>query len=160
MANWRVFVNNAPGSVPILIYPDSPYPWEIEGKLYATTFDASVDVNMAGKEWLLNDSTGSATLIDRPIQPKTEQQIIEEFTQAVQVFLNEGARTRNYDGILSLCSYATSQDPTFSAEGQAGVVWRDACWRHCYDVMADVRAGKRGIPTPEELVSELPAIEW
>jgi hypothetical protein len=33
-------------------------------------------------------------------------------------------------------------------------------WTYCYQVMADVGAGSRGIPTPEELVAELPAFVW
>lgn len=95
-----------------------------------------------------------------PPPPPTEEEIIASLTAAVQRHLDATARTRNYDGILSLCSYATSTDPVFSAEGQAGVTWRDAVWRRCYEVMADVRAGVQPVPTAEELIASLPVIGW
>ncbi|MBV5336780.1 MAG: hypothetical protein J0653_01915 [Deltaproteobacteria bacterium] len=102
------------------------------------------------------------TIIPEPVipPPPTEAEIIASLTQAVQARLDSEARTHNYDGILSLCSYVTSLDPVFKAEGQAGVEWRDACWRTAYQVMADVKAGMRGVPTSEELVAELTTMEW
>jgi len=99
------------------------------------------------------------TIIPEPTPP-TEEEITASLTAAVQGHLDSTARTRNYDGILSLCSYATSLDPVFHAEGQAGVEWRDACWRTSYQVMADVKAELRPIPTSVELIAELPIMVW
>jgi len=84
----------------------------------------------------------------------------KDLTAAVQRHLDATARKRLYDGILSLCSYATSTDPKFGAEGQAGVAWRDAVWSACYAIMAEVQAGTRPIPTEAELLAELPAFTW
>lgn len=81
-------------------------------------------------------------------------------TDAVQRHLDATAKTRNYDGILSLASYATSTNPTFAAEGQAGVAWRDAVWAYCYQALAAVQAQTRAVPTWEELKAELPAMVW
>lgn len=89
-----------------------------------------------------------------------EADMVPQVVNAVQRHLDTTARTRNYDGILSLCSYATSTDQVFAAEGQAGVIWRDACWRTCYQGLAEVEAGLRQMPTPEEAVAELPPMEW
>lgn len=89
-----------------------------------------------------------------------EKEIVVALTASVQVILDSTARQRNYDGILSLCSYATSLDPVFKAEGQAGVEWRDACWRMAYTVMDEVKAGMRDVPTAEELVALLPEMVW
>ena len=81
-------------------------------------------------------------------------------TNAVQEYLDATARTRNYDGILSLCTYATSSNIQFKIEGQAGVNWRDNVWTYCYQVMTDVQLGLRPLPTKDELISELPVIDW
>ena len=83
-----------------------------------------------------------------------------KLTVVVQEHMDAQARTRGYDNIASACSYANSTDAVFKAEGEACVAWRDACWRYCYDVLAGVNAGQRDIPSAEELISELPILDW
>lgn len=84
-----------------------------------------------------------------------------QFVAAVQAHLDATARTRNYDGILSACSYATSTHLPFSTEGQAAVDWRDAVWLYCYAELAKVEAGTRTIPaSPEAFIAELPSVIW
>ena len=85
-----------------------------------------------------------------------EQEIIAALQAAVQNHLDAGARLRMYDGILSACSYVNSSDPVFQAEGLAYCEWRDGCWRKCYIVLNECKNGLREIPTPEELILELP----
>ena len=91
---------------------------------------------------------------------ETEDQLIDRLTGAVQAYMDSVAQQRNYDTILSLCTYATSTVPRFQAEGQAGVVWRDACWQLGYDLIAQVRAGEAPIPTEAELLAMLPPMQW
>ena len=93
-----------------------------------------------------------------PTPPLTQEQIIDNYTRDIQIYLDNVAKTRNYDGILSLCTYATSTVPKFKLEGQAGVLWRDAVWAKCYEIMAEVQAGTREVP--EDIISELPVINW
>ena len=92
--------------------------------------------------------------------PLTEEQIQAHLTQVVQNYMDKTVQTRGYDNIRTACTYANSTDETFNAEGTACVVWRDAVWRKCYDILAEVKAGTREIPTEEELISELPKLEW
>lgn len=95
-----------------------------------------------------------------PEPERTPEQIMASLSFAVQHHLDIKARERNYDGILSLCTYATSVNPKFAAEGQAGVEWRDAVWAKCYEILADVQAGTRPAPTAEQLIAELPGFTW
>jgi len=81
-------------------------------------------------------------------------------TAEVQAHMDAKARERNYDNILSLCTYAPSPNTKFAAEGQAGAEWRDAVWATCYEILADVQDGKRTAPTAEQLIAELPAFVW
>ena len=92
--------------------------------------------------------------------PLTEEQIQAHLTQVVQNYMDKTVQTRGYDNIHTACTYANSTDETFKAEGTACVAWRDAVWRKCYDILAEVKAGTREIPTEEELISELPKLEW
>lgn len=78
----------------------------------------------------------------------------------VQKRLDDWAAQRGYESILSLCTYATSSVSKFQSEGQRGVEVRDACWTYGYALLADVEAGRRPIPTEEEVISGLPAMEW
>lgn len=90
-------------------------------------------------------------------QAKQQSATIAQLTAAIQRHLDETARSKNYDGILSLCTYATSTNPIFAAEGQAGLAWRDAVWTASYEIMDEVLAGERPVPTAEELIDLLPS---
>lgn len=77
---------------------------------------------------------------------------------AVQEHLDAEARARMYDSILSAVSYQTSSHPKFGPEGRAFAAWRDDVWTYCYAALDDCTNGRRSIPTPEELVAELPPL--
>ena len=106
------------------------------------------------------------------VADKTAEQIAAEqaaaaqalqagIVQATQQRLDDFARTRNYDGILSLCTYATSSVPKFAAEGQYGVEARDATWAKLYAVLAEVEGGTRPMPSGySDIEGELPALVW
>jgi hypothetical protein len=117
-----------------------------------------------GEDFYLNcPDTATHIINDDPVtipSIPTEQEIISMLTNSVQRHLDEVARQRNYDGILSLCTYSTSLDAVFRVEGQAGVEWRDSCWRTCYQIMTEVRGGTRQVPTVDDLVALLPVMVW
>ena len=85
----------------------------------------------------------------------------QQYLSIVDNYLNETVKSRGYDNILSACSYADDDtDRVFQQEGIACRRWRSLVYRKCYDILDDVLAGKRALPTQEELLSELPKLEW
>lgn len=87
--------------------------------------------------------------------------MLNAIVQAAQRRLDDFAKTRNYDGILSLCTYATSAVPKFRIEGQYGVESRDATWAKLYEIMAEVEAGVRPMPAGFNDVADLlPTLFW
>ena len=94
----------------------------------------------------------------QPVLPEATVQAA--LTDAIQRHLDKVAQERLYDGILSLCTYAGDPDPILNAEGMAGKIFRSACWKKSSEIMANVKAGFRTIPTVSQLISELPEFTW
>lgn len=100
-----------------------------------------------------------ATAPPPPPPPPTPDQIKAALVAAVQAHLNATAAAYGYDNIYTACTYADEPSVAlFQAEGQALRAWRSLVWAHCHQVMADVMAEKRAVPSAEELIAELPAL--
>jgi len=85
----------------------------------------------------------------------------QEIVDATQKRLDDFARTRNYDGILSACTYATSTALKFQAEGRYCFEARDATWAKLYQILAEVEAGTRPVPSGyADIEPDLPALAW
>lgn len=119
----------------------APTPYPEDGRLYS--WDETL------LQWIALPDETQGSVIKR------------EVVQATQQRLDNFARTRNYDGILSLCTYATSTVPKFQAEGQYGVTARDATWATLYQILAEVEAGTRPVPSGyADIEPDLPALAW
>lgn len=81
-------------------------------------------------------------------------------TDVIQDKLDSFAKSKNYDGILSACSYVTSSVPTFKTEAEKCVLLRDSVWAKCYEIMAAVQTGARPLPKIDQLLEELPTFAW
>ena len=98
--------------------------------------------------------TGAAIIVDAAAKFFIDKARLEA---AVQAHLDDKARARGYDGIMSAATYATSTDVTFAAEGVGYRNFRDSAWRYCYTQLASVQAGTRTAPTESELIAEIDA---
>ena len=74
--------------------------------------------------------------------------------------MDDIVKKKNYDNVGSVVTYINSTDAVFKAEAVAVNEWRDKVWRHCYSVVNAVVSGERAIPSTNELLKELPALEW
>ena len=134
-------------------------------RFYKTGYD--VDEYTECAEWCNNNN---ATIEDKgeyyevvaiPDYIPTIEEIKANLLSAVDNYLNTKVQQRGYDNILSACTYAfDTADTTFAEEGKKCLSWRSLVYRKCYDILAEVNAGTREIPTEEELLAELPELEW
>jgi len=110
-------------------------------------------------EWVTNGDiqTGNG-FVNPPPRVKTQEELATEIQEAVQGMMDSEARSIGYDSLLSVCTYATSPNVKFQAEGQYFVSRRDAIWTYCYTELAKVEAGIRTMPTVDEFLLELPAL--
>ena len=106
---------------------------------------------------LITLAGGIPTLTDPP--PPTQEQIIARMESLVQLHLDSVVGVRGYDSIYTACSYADEPSvEKFQAEGLVARRWRSQVWAYCHQVMDDVLAGRRAMPT--NLIAELPQIVW
>ena len=121
-----------------------------------------IQIDDAASNWIASNSQYLTELDDQTAMMWIVRLVnpFQKLSVAIQKHLDDKARERNYDGILSACSYATSTNLKFKAEGQALVEWRDLVWAACYSIQEQVLAGTRAIPTEAEILSELPIFTW
>ena len=106
--------------------------------------------------WTINKTVVEMTAEEKELY---KQKIIQSYSEAVQEHLDTEAQTKLYDNIMSACSYASGTG-TYAAEGQAALTWRIAVWEYVEQVLADVEAETRTLPTVPELIAELPVMTW
>lgn len=134
---------------------------------YATPSGLWVGVQEPGKPRPVYPGAGGQKLgaieLEADADAVAEKLAVEtraRLTAAIQRHLDATAQVRGYDGILSLCTYATSNHTRFATEGRAGVEWRDSVWGTGFQLLDEVLAGAREIPTEGELIGLLPEIQW
>lgn len=83
------------------------------------------------------------------LEPLPADVVREQITR----WLDSVVQAKGYDNIVSCASYANSTDPTFKADAQAAIAWRDAVYRRGYEILADI---PDGVTTPEQVMALLP----
>ena len=87
------------------------------------------------------------------------EKIQKELSDVAQIYLDVTAQKYGYDHCNSACTYVNTGVAKFDAEGEAFRKWRSAVWNKCYEILDEVIAGERDIPTKEILLAELPRLE-
>lgn len=99
----------------------------------------------------------------RPATPEESAQAVADlvavYDDALSAHFDAVARQRNYSGRNTAALRAGYPGP-FQAEGIAFAQWMDSCNLIGYQLLADVQAGTRALPTVEEFIASLPPISW
>jgi hypothetical protein len=97
--------------------------------------------------------------VPEPTPEEQEAALQAQYTALIQSMLDKEAQKLGYDNCNSVCTYVDTGVAKFDAEGVAFRKWRSAVWAMGYELLAEVQAGTRPIPTEEELVELLPKLE-
>lgn len=152
-------------------------PDEIEGhvRFYKNGRWEQVEDHRGTKYWLPNDAWNSDpremtdfgplpqnALLSPPEMSEKEKldMLKKQCVQAIQIRLDEFAKERDYDDIVSLTSYCNSTSNEFKYDANRAIVLRDATWNRYYSIINDISAGKRSISSVEEVLAELPTLTW
>lgn len=91
----------------------------------------------------------------------TEEEIQKQLTDGVQAYMDSKVQERNYDNVHTCVgTYLYSPVEKFRLEAEAVRDWVSYVWAKCYAILAEVKAGTRPVPTLEEVIAELPVLEW
>lgn len=101
-------------------------------------------------------------VFEAPEKPEpTKEEIQKQLTDGVQKWMDNKVQERNYDSVHTCVgTYLYSPIEKFRLEAEAVRDWVSYVWAKCYAILAEVEAGIRGIPTLEEVIAELPQLEW
>lgn len=110
----------------------------------------------------VGDENAEVTPVDiNDIDPALVNRIVELVRQNVQNLLDNFAKERSYDGIVSAVSYVGSSVQQFANEAARAIQKRDEAWMNMYAYIAEVKAGSKPVPkSVSEIEAELPALTW
>lgn len=87
-----------------------------------------------------------------------EQKMVYE--NAVQDYLDRTARTRGYSDSYTCLSYHKSTDEVWRTDSEIFNAWRDSVWHKCHEILNAFMCGAIPQPTIEEVIAQLPSIDW
>jgi len=117
-----------------------------------STIPQGYAANFTGYSWIVVPYVPPPDIDKNYIKKVIAQAVKDHFDRVVQ--------TRDYFNMDSACSYALSTIPSWKAEGDACVQWRDACWVKCYEILGQVDQGLIPQPTVDDILSMLPEMVW
>ena len=107
------------------------------------------------------DPMAQVDILITEVDPVITARVLELVKKMVGEKLDAFAKTREYDSIVSLATYATSAIPKFKEEGQRGVDVRDATFVAMYGYLEEMMQGTAFVPkSMYEVESKLPALTW
>ena len=150
----------------ILVFNDNK--WQVEQEFYVGKIvdcqGERVSKYVTDNDLTFEKCDEGFKIVEKQVKEPTQEEIaksrITEIQSAVQNLLDSKAQEKNYDNGFAIASYANSTDTIFHEEATRFIVWRDQCWRECYNILAQFQNGEIEMPTVEYILERLPVLEW
>lgn len=152
----RVFFSASTLGFYAIDYPAAKLPSDVvlvDGNLWRQILSGQC----AGKI-IAADEHGAPILIDPPAP--TPEQTWQGYSAAIQARLDSFALERGYDSGALCASYKGDPVGKWDNEATQYIAKRSQTWTKFYSVLDDVTAGKRPMPTLDDLLLELPVLTW
>ena len=94
------------------------------------------------------------------IPPQQPLPTLNEYTKAIQDHIDSVAKSKQYNDGVSLASYVNSTKTQWKTEAEIFVAWRDSVWEFSFDLLSQVQSGIISQPTIDQLLNQLPQINW
>ena len=131
--------------------------WDYDEELYA---NCAVWCNETQLTTIV-DQGDYYEVVELPVHVETAEEIQKRLTDGVQNWMDNIVQERNYDNVHTCVgTYLYSPIEKFRLEAEAVRDWVSYVWAKCYEMLAQVEAGERDIPTLEEVIAELPVLVW
>ncbi len=137
---------------------------------------------LTGENYVIRDGTMKVPTVDTPMFPNTNPDFLAyrewlaaggvplpatpdfaasfaALDAAVTAYFDERAGERRYDSRIT-CAMRAGYDGPFQQEARAFAQWMDACNTVCYQLLAEVTAGTRPIPSFAEVLVAFPELTW
>lgn len=88
---------------------------------------------------------------------------LQDLPVVIVVFLREQAGSRNNIEWQVQSGLSVADEPSvpkFQKEGQALREWPSLVWHKCYQILDEVSAGTRDVPSDAGLIAELPQLNY
>jgi hypothetical protein len=131
--------------------------WELvedyRGKVAWKSYDESIVIKDLGP-------IPSGYSLVRPEKVLTDEEQKKIYENAVQAHLDATAQSHGYDNTYTCLSYRDSSDEKWKREANIFNLWRDSVWHKAHEILDAVMCGAIPQPTIEEVIAQLPKIEW
>lgn len=93
-------------------------------------------------------------------QMKPLPECFAEIEKAIDAFISETVAEKGYSSIDSLPKYLVSTNEEFKADAEDALAWVTAVWDRAHELQDAFIAGTLEIMTPEQVIEQLPVLEW
>lgn len=113
--------------------------------------------DMLQSESVPNYDTSEIDALVYKEEPDTED-IVDEYKEAIQTFMDSEAQKLGYDNVFTVISYENDDNPKFATEASAFKKWRSAVWTYGLGELNKALNGEIEIPSIDEFISSLPTL--
>ena len=118
------------------------------------------------QEGFIEDKGDYYEVVALPEPPMpTAQDIINEYDNAIEQWLDSTVQQRNYKNVESCISYVGDANPKYAREAEAVKAWRSAVYTEAENILAiylgsNAYLDNASMPTIEQVIAELPQLDW